>query len=76
MSNFTGYSKMSNNIFNLSDDEVKNYYFKAEKEIDKGNGIAYFIHIPRTTEEAIDNNFMKKSTLDVVNEYLIEKIFN
>lgn len=73
MSDFTGCSKMPNNIFNLSDDQIENYYFEAEKEIDKGNGIAYFMHIPRTTKEVLDNNFKNKSILDVVNRYLIKK---
>ena len=42
--------EINNNISTfLTNDEIKNYYCKAEKEIDKGNGIAYFIHIPRTT---------------------------
>lgn len=32
MSSFVGYFELSNNIFNLSDKEIKKYYFEAETE--------------------------------------------
>ena len=76
MSSFVGYSKLSNNIFNLSDEEIKKYYFETEKQIDNGNGISYFLHIPKTTSEILDINFMGKSVINTVNEYLLSKLNN
>ncbi len=74
MSSFEGYSKLSNNIFNLSDEEIKKYYFEAEKQIDNGNGVCYFRHVPKTTLEILDYDFLGKSIINDVNEYLLSKI--
>lgn len=76
MSSFVGYSKLSNNIFNLSDEEIKKYYFEAEKQIDNGGGVCYFLHIPKTNSEIFDRNFMKKRVINTVNEYLMSKLNN
>lgn len=69
MSCFTGYSKMKNNIFNLSDDEIKKYYFEAEKTLD--GGVGYYLHVPRTYEEIMDSNFLAKKSVDVANLYYL-----
>lgn len=69
MSNFEGSSKLSNNIFNLTDGEIKKYYFEAEKEID--NGISYFLHIPRTNKDFMNKNFLAESSLEIVNKYIL-----
>lgn len=73
MSNFEGYSKLRNNVFNLTDDEIKKYYFEAEKEIDSGNGIGYYLHVPRTNKDFMNKNFLAESSLDIVNKYLSKK---
>ena len=77
MSDFKGYSKLKNNIFNLTDEEIARYYFEAEKQIDNGIGIAHFLHFPKTTDEHLDSNFKAKNVVNTVNVYLLKtnKIF-
>lgn len=74
MSRFTGSFNLPNNIFNLSDDEIRKYYFEAEKLVDGGNGIGYFLHRPKKIEDIFDRDFMAKNILDIVNKFLVKKM--
>lgn len=71
MSTFKGYSKMINNYFSLTDDEIRRYYFEDQKT--QYDCIVNVTHIPGTTEDAINPNFLAECTLDVVNKYLISQ---
>jgi hypothetical protein len=71
MSSFSGYSNSINNIFGLSDEKIKEYYFLAEKD-DKRVELQYFIHRPKTMEELNNPNFLMDSCVQTVNEYLIK----
>lgn len=65
--NFVGYCNSVNNIFKLSDEEIKLVYFKAERE-NLGDG--YYQHIPVTNEDQMNPNFLVDSVLSIVNTYL------
>ena len=74
MSDFTGSSKLRNNFLGLTDEEIKLYYFKAEKEI-VGNEIGHLVHIRRSVADLTNSNFLAECCVDVVNEYLLAKNF-
>ena len=74
MSDFKDYHKMKNNIYNLTDDVIKKLYFEATKLIDGGNGVGYYLHLPITTEDHLNNNYLAESCVNIVNEYLYLKL--
>lgn len=48
MSEYINYSQSPNNIYNLSDEEIANYYILAEKLILGDYHCGYLQHIPIT----------------------------
>lgn len=68
MSNFEGCTSMPNNIYNLSDEDISKYYLEAENHLTRGYG--YILHIPRTAKDERDPDFLKKNTLNIVNDFL------
>ena len=57
MSNFEGYSKLINNIFKLSDEEIFKYYFEAQDQIDDDIGITDFRDFSSTLDEKLDYSY-------------------
>lgn len=70
MSDFSGYSKSKHNIFDLNDKQIKEYYFKAERDICK---CGYLEHIPITTEDALNPFFLRDSIVKTVSNYLFQQ---
>ena len=71
MSSFYGYSKSKNNVFQFTDDQIAHLYKAAEKEIDGGNGVGYFLHVPKTNHDFHNINFMMDSCVNIANNYFI-----
>ena len=71
MSSFTGYSKSVHNVFGLTDEQIKKYYFMAEKE--HCGDIGYCLHIPRTNEDHNNPFFHRDSVVKMTNKYLFER---
>lgn len=55
MSDFTGISKLKENVFNLTDEEIKKIYFDLETENGKYS-CGYILHIPKTYSDKMLNS--------------------
>lgn len=71
MSSFAGYSESVHNVFGLTDEQIKKYYFMAEKE-DCGE-FGYWQHIPMTNEDHNNPFFHRDTVVKLTNAYLFEQ---
>ncbi len=65
------YSNSVNNINNFTNEQIISLY-KLYKQKELGGKIGFILHIPRTTEEAINFDFLKDSIVECANEYFEE----
>lgn len=64
MSNFSGYSKSQFNHNNLSDNQIKTYYFSSENEFGE-----HYIFSKRFNDDTPDNAFEMNCVVKIANEY-------
>jgi hypothetical protein len=74
MSSFSGYSKSKNNIYGFTDEELYELYKASENKIGNSNGICYYLHIPKTTEEVLNRDFKMDSCVNIANEYFVKNV--